>query len=334
MAPMRRTGLAGVAGTVAGILACVMTWAMTWAPPCEAKPLNVVVTVKPVHALVAGIMGGEGRPVLLVEGAQSPHTFSLRPSAAAAIANADLFIRVSPAVEPFTAKLMETLPDTVTRLTLAEAPGVSVLPLRTSGTFEPHEHGHEAAGHEGHDHGGPDAGHDDEAGIDGHIWLDPKNAVAMVDAIEVALSARAPDSAPLFKANAATIKSSIEALQNEIAAEFAPVKDKPFVVFHDAYQYLERRFGLSGVGSITVSPDVRPSANRLAAVRNKIADLGAVCVFAEPGFQPSLVAAVTEGTKARTATLDPEGLGIEAGPQAYVELMRALAHNMAQCLRG
>ena len=68
------------------------------------------------------------------------------------------------------------------------------------------------------------------------------------------------------------------------------------MVFHDAYQYFEHRFGLTAVGSITVSPEVQPSAKRLTEIRRKIAALDARCVFAEPRFQPNLVNAVIEGT--------------------------------------
>lgn len=295
-----------------------------------AEKPNVVVTIKPVHALVLGIMEGVGTPALLVEGAASPHTFSLRPSQARAINAADVFIRVSADLEPFTRRIVPSLPATVEVITLAEAPGVEVLPRRSGATFAPlenkdhdeagHAHDHEA--HGAHDHG-PD---------DGHIWIDPRNAKAIVTSVTAALAARYPESAGRLRANAAALATRIDALSGEIERDLAPVKGKPFVVFHDSTQYFERRFGLAALGAITVSADVQPSARRLTEIRREISNLGAVCVFSEPGFQPRLLQAVTEGTAARTGTLDVEGQALQPGPDLYFLLMRGLAQSFAKCL--
>ena len=298
--------------------------------PVSAKTPKVAVTLKPVHALVAGLMEGIGEPLLIVNGAASPHTFSLKPSSARAIQEADVFIRVSPAVEPFTNKIIEALPESVARVTLAELPGIRLLDQRTGGTFEPHGHEHEHAGHAGQDNHDDD---DDAHGAkDGHIWLDPENAKAIVKGVAEVLAAKSPENADRIKTNSAALTARIAALEAEIKAELAPVKDKPFIVFHDATQYFERYFGLKAAGSITVSPEVQPGVKRLSAVRKKIAGLEAACVFAEPGFQPNLVAAVTEGTTARSGTLDPEGMTLTPGPEHYFELMRAMARSLKSCL--
>ena len=310
----------GAAGTV--------LVALTFVNPALAKTPKVVVTLKPVHALVAGLMQGIDTPVLIVDGAASPHTFTLKPSSARAIQEADIFIRVSPAVEPFTNKVVEALPKSVALITLSELPGITLLDQRTGGTFEPHVHEH------GHD--GP-AGHDDDdddahGAKDGHIWLDPANATAIVKGVAEVLAAKSPENADRLKANAAALAARIDALDTEIAASLAPVRNKPFIVFHDATQYFERHFGLKAAGSITVSPEVSPSVKRLSAVRKKITQLGAACVFSEPGFQPNLVSAVTEGTTARAGTLDPEGTTLSPGPDLYFDLMTALSQNLRGCL--
>ncbi len=161
---------------------------------------------------------------------------------------------------------------------------------------------------------------------------DVVNAKAIVADVTRVLSQRYPEDAEKFAANAAALTSKIDALTAEIEAELAPVKDKPFIVFHDATQYFERRFGLSAAGSVTVSPEVQPSAKRLTAIRKKIAALGAVCVFAEPSFQPKLVEAVTGGTAAKSGTLDPEGASLTPGPDLYFTLMRNLAASLKTCL--
>lgn len=297
-----------------------------WAAQAGAAEPKVVVTLKPVHALVSRIMAGVGTPLLIVDGSASPHTFTLRPSGAKAINEADVFIRVSEALEPFTRKVSAALPQTVRLISLAEAPGITLLQQRIGDTFEAH------ARH-GEDHDAPDDHAGDLHGAkDQHIWLDPENAKAIVAQVTQVLAQVYPENASKFQANAAALTADITSLSAEMAVDLAPLKNKPFIVFHDATQYFEKRFGLEAAGSVTVSPDVQPSAKRLTAVRKKIAGLSAACVFAEPGFQPNLIAAVTDGTPARSGSLDPEGVALEPGPGLYFDLMRGMAKSIKSCL--
>lgn len=291
---------------------------------------KVVVTIKPLHALVQQVMAGVGTPELLVKGAASPHTYAMKPSEARTLNATSVFFRMSQSVEPFTAKIVRSLPKTVEVVTLQEAPGMKLLARRTGTTFEEHAHG-KGDGH-GHSHGHSHSKPTKSEAIDGHAWLDPDNAKAMVARIEQTLSARYPAHAAAFKGNAALLTQKLDALAGELGRELAPVAAKPYIVFHDAFQYLEQRYGLSAVGSISISPDVPPSAKRLTDLRRKITALGAMCVFAEPQLDTRLVDNLIEGTKARMGTLDAEGLGLEPGPDLYFALMRKLATDLKACL--
>ncbi|MFT3733346.1 MAG: zinc ABC transporter substrate-binding protein [Hyphomicrobium sp.] len=309
-----------------GILAAMMSMATVTR---AAETPKVVVTIKPVHSLVSRLMAGIGTPQLVVDGAASPHTFTLKPSTARAINEGDIFVRVSDTLEPFTRKLVSALPAGVTVVTLAGADGVTLLDQRHGGTFEKHVHEHEEADADGdHDH------HDDhdEDGKDGHLWLDPANAKAIAADVAKALAVRYPEYADKVKANEKALDSDLDALDHELSNEIKGAHGKPFIVFHDATQYFEHHYDLQAAGSITVSPDVPPSAKRLSEVRSKISSLGAVCVFSEPSFQPNLVAAVTEGTNARSGTLDVEGQLMTPGPGLYFDLMRGVARNLSNCL--
>jgi len=288
-----------------------------------AASADVVVTIKPIHSLVTRIMEGVGEPLLLVEGNASPHSFALRPSQVQAVDRAGVFIRVSERLEPFTGKLVRALPQGVEVVSLIDAPGVKLVGRREEGNFEPHAHAEGDADH---------AAGDDQGVTDNHIWLDPDNAKAIGVYVAEVLSARYPEHAERFRTNAAQLAGDIATLTAELTAVTLPLRHKPFVVFHDAYQYFDRRFDLDAVGSITVSPEVQPSAKRLIELRHKIRELKAVCVFAEPLFQPRLVAALTEDTDARAGTLDPEGLNLEPGAQLYFVLMRNLASSLKACL--
>ncbi|HSO48547.1 MAG TPA: zinc ABC transporter substrate-binding protein, partial [Rhizobiaceae bacterium] len=224
---------------------------------------------------------------------------------------------------------------------LIEAHDLVKLPFREGGAFEKHGHGEDGhddeakeAGHD-HDHEKPaEAGHEghDHGAYDAHVWLDPANAKAMVHAIEEALVEADPANKEIYEANAAELMQRLDALTAEIAAQLEPVKGKGFIVFHDAYQYFENRFGVTAAGSITVSPEVMPGAERVAEIRARLKELGAACVFAEPQFEPKLVATVTEGTDARTGVLDPEGGSLEPGNDLYFDLLRKLSTSLHECL--
>lgn len=292
----------------------------------QAQDLKVVASSKTVHGLVAAVMEGVGNPQLIAGGNASPHTFTLKPSDAKSIGEADIFFRVSEAIEPFTGKLAKTLPKLVKVVTLADVPGLTQYKRRIGGSFETHSHDH----HKGHNHDHSDD--ESDPAMDGHVWLDPENARKMVAAIALELSAKAPANKERFEANARAFDAKIVALSADIAARMKPLAGRPFVVFHDATQYFERRFGLAASGSITVSPDVQPSAKRLNAVRKKIRSQSATCVFREPGYQEKLLNAVVEGTDAKGGLLDPEALGIEPGPRLYLDLMSRLAAGFTECL--
>jgi len=308
------------------------------AAPAAAEVPKVVATIKPIHALVASVMGELGTPGLIVRGGASPHTYSLRPSDASALGAADVVFWTGHGLELFLEDSLGTLAPQAAVVALSENPAITLLPVREGGAFEAHAHGDEVHeghdhgdDHEGHDHGDHDHAHEHEAG-DMHFWLDPANAAAMLANIADTLAAADPEHAATYAANAAAAAEELTALTARVEAVLAPVKAKPFVVFHDAYQYFERRFGLSVVGSITVTPDTMPGASRIAEIRARLIEANAACVFAEPQFEPAIVNTIVEGTPARTGVLDPEGASLAEGPGLYAELVEGLAQGLADCL--
>ncbi|WP_454700740.1 zinc ABC transporter substrate-binding protein ZnuA [Agrobacterium burrii] len=299
---------------------------------------DVVVSIKPVHSLVAAIMRGVGEPQLIVEGAASPHTYNLRPSNARKLEKADLVFWVGPGLEAFLEKPLEALASKATVVELEDAKGLEKLPFREGGPFEAHDHGEEghedhADGEAAHDHGHDHGDHDHEHGsYDTHLWLDPANAKAMAQTIETALIAADAGNAATYQANTKKLIDDLDALDTELAETVKPIKDKPFIVFHDAYQYFEHRYGVKTAGSITVSPETLPGADRVKQMQEKVRQLGATCVFAEPQFEPKLISVITEGTAAKSATLDPEAATLEPGPDLYFKLMRGIAGSLKDCL--
>ncbi|ANL47433.1 Zn-uptake transporter substrate-binding protein ZnuA [Rhizobium phaseoli] len=307
--------------------------ALLFAGTMRAADAPVVVTsIKPIHSLVAAIMQGVGEPELIVDGAASPHTYNLKPSNARALQEAKVIFWTGPGLEAFLEKPLQALGSKASIAELDKAPGLVKLPFREGGAFEPHDDGDDDdhAGETVHD---SDHEHDQEHGtFDTHLWLDPMNAKAMAAEITTTLVAADPANALTYQANAKALDDRLTALDEEIATTVAPVKDKPFVVFHDAYQYFEHRYGIRVAGSITVSPETIPGAERVSEIHRKVGELGATCVFAEPQFEPRLVNVVIEGTSARSGVLDPEAATLKAGPDLYFTLMRGIAESMKACL--
>jgi len=306
-------------------------------PPAMAMD-GVVASIKPIHSLVAAVMEGTGNPELVVKGAASPHTYTMRPSEAGMLEDAKVIFWVGEGVETFLEKPLETLAGGAKVVKLSEIPGMTLLDMREGGTFEVHNHGEEEHEHEheaeeaGHDH---DEGHaDHDHGKDMHVWLDPENARLMVHQIAATLAEADPENAALYEKNAAALDERFDELTAEIQKTVEPVRGQPFVVFHDAYHYFENRFGVEAAGSITVSPEQMPSAQRLEEIRDKVAELKAACVFAEPQFDPKFANVVIEGTNASTGVLDPEGASLEEGPELYFTLVGNLAKSLADCLSG
>jgi zinc transport system substrate-binding protein len=305
-----------VSSRVIGLL--LMALGSAEADPARADEIAVVASIKPVHSLATAVMQGVGAPALLVKGASSPHDYSLRPSDARALDYAQVVFWVGDGLETFLGKPLAALASDATIVALSETEGIELLATREGGIWAEHEQGE-----------GDEPGHGQ---FDMHLWLDPRVADAMVGAIVAALSAADPGHAAVYLSNGNALRARLRELDQSLAVRLEPIADRPFVVFHDAYQYLEKRYGLNAVGALAVDPRRRPGAQRLGAIRDRLQELDAACVFAEPQFEPTLVDTVIEGTGASKGVLDPLGAALDAGADQYFQLMDALAAALAGCL--
>lgn len=283
---------------------------------------RVEVSILPLHALVAGVMKGVGAPGLIVPPRASPHDYALRPSEARRIARADLVFWLGKSLEPAIAKHISAIAGRGRAVALADAAGIRRLRLRRPGVWPPGD-GERASS---------PARDAQEAALDPHVWLDPANARVMVRVAADQLARVDPGRRARYAANARRIDARLAALDRWLRARLAPVRKIPYAVYHDAYHYLEARYGLSPLGALTAAPERRPGARRIARLRAEIARRRAACVFVPPQVSPALVAPLVAGTGARLAVLDPLGAGLAPGPDAYEALMRNLAETLRDCL--
>ena len=286
---------------------------------------RVVVTIKPVHSLAAAILEGVTEPKLLLDGAASPHSYALKPSDAEALSRADAIIRVSENLEVFLNKAIATLPGKARVIDLDHTPGLTLLPVRKDGGLMQSASTDNEGDHEHEHRHGP---------MDVHFWLDPVNAIVISGYLAQQFGEMDPEHAAQYRANAEKLEAKLAALDPELKITLKGLSDRPFIVFHDVTQYLENRYGLHGLGAVTLSPERPPGAKRLSEIRDKIRHAKAICVFSEPQFPPKLVEMLTDGTAAKSGVLDEIGAAIPPGPGQYFALMRADAENLASCLKS
>lgn len=292
---------------------------------------RVVVSIAPLHSLVAGLMDGVGEPRLLIPADRSPHTYALRPSDARALESAALVLWIGPALENFLERPLANLVRDAEILAVLDVPGLRRLAprddrgLALAGTYA--GAADEADGeHDGHGHG-PQA-----ASTDPHVWLDPRNAQVILRAAAAALARIDPPRAALYERNLAARLAELDALDERIAQRMAPLAGRRFIVFHDAYQYFERHYRLEPGGVLTLNPEVSPGADRIRRMRRTMMAGDVACLFIEPQFPRAIASTLTAGTDARVALLDPLGAELVPGPGLYVRLLETMAASFVECL--
>jgi len=293
-----------------------------WLSGMVSADVPQVTTDIPVtHSLVTRVMAGIGTPDLIVNRGASPHDYSLRPSNAASLEAADLVFWISSELTPWLEGALKTLAADAKVIELMDAKGSTVLPFREGSTFETHSHRHK---HDEDEHA--------TVNVDPHGWLDPYNGKTWLDVIAMELSKIDPENTDIYFDNVSQGKTDIDAVISEIDATLATFRGTNFIVYHDAYQYFERRFDVLAAGSISMGDVSDPSPARIAEIRQTVEELDMTCVFSEPQFNPELVATVVDGTKARARVIDPLGTRLTLGADFYLNLLRNIAQTMASCL--
>ena len=287
--------------------------------PADAP--QVVVSIKPIHSLVAGVMLGLGKPELLIPATQSPHSFSLRPSDVRKLRSAKLIVWVGEDFETPLTHILESVSDRTRIIELMVQPDIHHLPTRKGGVWEKKRH-----------HAGKIEQTGQHHHSDPHIWLSIKNAGEIVRITRDALTEIDPENKARYQINAEQMFVRLDELDRELRNDLSTVREIPFIVFHDAYRFFQQHYELNAVGSITLSPERQPGAKRIHEVHTKLQRLGVRCIFSEPQFEPKLLKTIVEDTQVKTGILDPIGTDLPAGPGAYFLLLRNLADNLVECL--
>ena len=320
---------------------------------------GVISTIQPINSLVSAVIGNTGKSITIIPSEQSPHDFKLKPSDVKVLQNGNIIFYVSNHLESSITKVFKNLPKNIKLINLMEESGVNHLAIRDNDAWERHDHhGHDdhddhdkhgkkhddhddhdkhGKKHDDHDdhdkHGKKHDDHDDhEKEDDVHVWLSPDNAIKIVQKVNKVLSLYFPENSKIYNDNTTKFIDKIKNLKMELVRELSPIKNKPYIVFHDAYQYFEKTFELNAVGSVALEGDIASSPKQISLIKDKIVKSKALCVFQEPQFDSKLVKIVVEGTDAKIGTLDPLGVNISENKDFYLQLITNMAKSLKECL--
>ena len=322
--------------------------------------IKVVASIKPIHSLASYLMDGVSKPSLIVDGYSSPHGFALKPSHAKMLQEADIIFWVGEDLENFLVKPLNSIAKKAEKIELMEIKGLNKLEFRERNIFEGHddhghdehkkedehkEHGHKEDKHDehGHDdhkedehkeHGHKEDKHDDHhehahGEHDPHIWLDPMNAKVILKEMSEHLIENDQKNASTYKANLKKALKDLDKLTKKVKSELN--KDFKSIVFHDAYQYFEKRFDVNVLGAFTVNTDVLPGAEQLSEIREIIEHDKVSCVFSEPQFNPDIINAVAKDMNIKTGVLDPLGATLTPGKTLYFDLISNMSKSFKSC---
>ena len=285
----------------------------------EAK---VIASIKPLHSLVSYVMDGVGTPGILVDGSSSPHTFQLKPSHATMLQEADIIFWIGEDLESFLETPLKSIAKNSRHITLMESDGDHDEHTDDHDEHEENEeHGDE---HDDHDENGHAHGE-----YDIHFWLDPEIAKTIVKIVTRELSEIDPANSSAYNSNSAKALKEIDQLINDVKSKIN--RDAKYVVFHDAYQYFEKRFGVEVIGALTVNPEVLPGAKQLAEIREVIEHENVNCLFSEPQFNPSIAETIARDTGVKAAIIDPLGAELDPGKDLYFDLIGDIASSFKSC---
>ena len=306
--------------------------------------IKVVASIKPIHSLASYLMDGVGKPDLIVDGFASPHGFAMKPSHAKMLQNADLIFWVGEDLENFLEKPLKSIAKKAEKIELIEIKGLTKLEFRERNIFEEHddhghddhkEHGHKEDKHDDHkEHGHKEDKHDDHhehahGEHDPHIWLDPMNAKVILNEMVEHLIENDPNNASKYKSNLKKALKDIDKLNKDVKKELS--KSTASIVFHDAYQYFEKRYDVNILGAFTVNTDVMPGAEQLAEIREIIEHDKVTCVFSEPQFNPDIIKAVAKDMNIKTGVVDPLGATLDPSKDLYFKLIRNMSASFKGC---
>lgn len=170
---------------------------------------------------------------------------------------------------------------------------------------------------DGHDHGGQ-AG---EAARNAHVWLDPKLAARLAETIAGGLADADPAHAQAYRDNASAYAARLLNLDEELAAQLAPLEGAPIVIFHEGFAYMAKAYGLRVAGVVEHEESEEPGTREIAQLCDLVREEGVRALFVEKGTTERVAETIARETGAALSELDPVTRG-DGMPESYERAMR------------
>jgi zinc transport system substrate-binding protein len=290
--------------------------------PVLADQLRVVVDIPPIHGIVDGVLGSNARITTLIGSGIDPHNYTMKPSHAAAVSEADLIVLIGEALTPSLAEKLPSLANNAKIIELAEVPNVHLIAYEDA-----HDEHQDDAHHDDEHHDDEHDGHD-HSGIDPHMWLDIDNADVWAHTIAKSASELSPELTSDINANLAAFEQALIGLKSEMQTLTA----KPYSVSHDAFGYLEESFGIDHPQAVTNVMGLRPSPSDMANLRAQIETTPPACMIIDPNDHTAVAYALAEEYSIKTFEFSQLGEVVE-GKNAYLSLMQGAVTAFKTCFK-
>ncbi len=275
----------------------------------NANELLALTTIKPLHSLLNNIMQGVAKPQLLITDNQSIHNYQLRPSQRRLLSKAQIVFYANEHIESFIPALASSL-NAKRFINLSKTPKLKLLPFRKLG--QQHLHAH--------------------AKYDGHIWLSPANAKIIATEMKKQLSNIYPQYENTFAHNLKQLIHKLSQLQQQVSQQLQNIHDKPYVIFHDAWQYFENEFNLKNGHYVSSGAEHKTGIKHLSKLRQQISQLRIRCMYYEPPHIPKLIARLSAKNNIEILPLDPLALQYKAGSELYFRSIKQVTTQFVSCL--
>ncbi|BAO45641.1 metal ABC transporter solute-binding protein, Zn/Mn family [Thiolapillus brandeum] len=270
----------------------------------EEDQLHVVVSIKPVHSLLASLMEGVQPPELLIGKGRIPYGWKPTAEQIKHIREADVVIWAGPELEKSLVPIIRDLPDDVQVLTLLDSNDLKILPSRW-----------------------------DDNKRDPYFWLDSRNALMLIDTLTKMLMDLDYSRAHVYKRNRDALFKKVAELDRRFEYGYRGLKGGVMLAYYDTQQYFEQAYALKLGGELSPSPDVPVSAARLLKERHKLQEGWYACLLTEAGMKMPDLDLLLSGVEINRVELDSFGSQLEPGEGLYLKIMNNNTNRIKACVR-
>lgn len=299
----------------------------------KQEQLSVLSSIKPVHVLVLAVADGLVDAEQLIPDFASPHHYNFKPSELRKIGKADVIFRIDPTLEVMLNRLLLERAASIPVISLADAPGITFLPV--SG-----KHPEDHAGEENQSQdqvaevrAGDGDTLQDRQSNNMHIWTSPHNVRAMIRQISQTLSELDPQNRKQYEINSSAFIERLDQTVERLRLRLEPLKERPYLVFHNSWHYFAREFGLRDPIIASRQESVLPGAKTIPIIRKQIQSQSIHCLFTQPNMNKGWVKTLTENLgHIKVVEIDVTASRFNTTSSTYIDWLEYLGQQVVSCI--